>query len=218
MAKVVIFGNTGWADVVYYYLKHDSQHEVVGFTVDESHLKAESFNNLPVVPYEMLEKYYSPNEYKLFIPISYKNVNKLRAEKYWNAKQRGYSFISYISSRNTYYGTTVGENCLILENNVIQPFVFIGNNCILASGNQLGHHCVINDHCFLASNVVLGGGVNIGEYTFIGLNATIRNYIKIGKENIIGAGSIILSDTEDRDVYSPGQTIRFEVPSNLVRI
>jgi acyl-[acyl carrier protein]--UDP-N-acetylglucosamine O-acyltransferase len=105
-----------------------------------------------------------------------------------------------------------------MENNVIQPFASIGNNCLLLGVNSIAHHCVINDHCFLTSNVALGGGSNIGEYTFLGLNTTIRNYINIGKENIIGAGSIILSDTEDRAVYSPGETPKFAVPSDLVRI
>ena len=218
MAKVVIFGTSEIAEIAHFYLNRDSEHEVVGFTVDEAYLKTESFYNLPVVPYEKLEKYYSPDEYKLFIAISYQQVNKLRAEKYLNAKNRGYSFISYISSQAFYYGKSVGENCFIMENNVIQPFAFIGNNCLLLGVNSIAHHCIINDHCFLTSNVVLGGGVNIGEYTFLGLNTTIRNYINIGKENIIGAGSIILSDTEDRAVYSPGETPKFEVPSDLVRI
>ncbi|UUO13227.1 acetyltransferase [Dolichospermum heterosporum] len=218
MDKVVIFGNRPFAETIYFYLKHDSEYEIVGFTVDEDHIQAESFHDLPVVPYQKLEKYYSPKEYKLFIPLGYENLNKLRAEKYYNAKKRGYSFISYVSSKAYYHGTTVGENCLILENNIIEPFSIIGNNCILTGGNYIGHHSVINDHCFIASHVVLGGGVNVGEYTFIGLNATIRNYVKIGKENIIGAGSIILSNTEDGAVYSPGETAKFDVPSNLVNI
>ena len=218
MAKVIIFGNSFFAESIHFYLKHDSEHELVGFTVDEAHIKAESFHDLPVVAYEKLEKYYSPNEYKLFIPLGYQKLNKLRAEKYYNAKKRGYSFISYISSKAYYHNTSVGENCLILENNVIEPQAIIGNNCILTGGNHIGHHSIINDHCFIASHVVLGGGSSIGEYTFIGMNATVRNTIKIGKENIIGAGSIILSDTEDQAVYSPGETPKFEVPSNLVHI
>ena len=218
MAQVVIFGTSEIAEIVHFYLEHDSEHEVVGFTVDEAYMQAESFNGLPLVAYEKLEKYYPPSEYKLFVAISYKNVNKLRAEKYFNAKQRGYSFISYISSQASYYGTPVGENSFILDKSVIQPFSSIGNNCLLLGANHIGHHCVINDHCFLTSDVVIGGGATIGEYTFIGLNATIRNYINIGKENIIGAGAIVLSHTEDRAVYSPGETAKFEVPSNLIRI
>ncbi|SRR5579883_690829 len=218
MSKVVVFGNTNWAEVIYFYLKHDSEHEVVGFTVDEAHIRAESFHDLPVTPYETLEKYYPSNKYKLFIPISYKKVNRLRAQKYYNAKERGYSFISYISSKAIYYGTPIGENCCILEGNIIQPFSSIGNNCVLSGRNTIGHHCVIKDHCFLTCDIVLGGGVTVGEYTFIGLNATIRNNINIGKDNIIGAGSIILSHTEDQTVYSPGESQQLEVPSNLVRI
>ena len=58
----------------------------------------------------------------------------------------------------------------------------------------------------------------MGAYTFIGLNVTLRNYIKIGKENIIGAGAILLSNTEDKAVYTPGETPLFGVPSDLIRI
>lgn len=218
MAKVVIFGNTDMADLIFFYLKHDSEHEVVGFTIDEDRITSDSFQQLPVVPYQKLEQYFSPLEYKLCIPISYQKLNKLRAEKYTNAKERGYQFITYISSKAVYYGTPVGENCCILESNTIQPYSVIGNNCIIAQRNNIGHHCVINDHCFITSDAVIGGGSVIGEYSFVGLNATIRNYIKIGKENIIGAGSMILSNTEDQSVYSPGETPKFEVPSSFVRI
>jgi sugar O-acyltransferase (sialic acid O-acetyltransferase NeuD family) len=218
MAQVIIFGTSDIAEIVHFYLKHDSEHEVVGFTVDDAYRQSDSFNDLPLVSYEQLENYYPPSEYKLFIAISYQKVNKLRAEKYFNAKERGYSFISYISSEASYYGTPVGENSFIFANSTIQPFTSIGNNCLLFGANSIGHHCVINDHCFLTSDVILGGGSTVGEYTFIGLNAMIRNHIKIGKENIIGAGAILLSDTEDRAVYSPGETPKFQVPSNLMRI
>ena len=217
MAKVVIFGNSEIAEIAYFYLQHDSDHEIAGFTVDTVYLKEDSFHTLPVVPYETLEKYYSPIEYKLFIPISYKKVNKLRAEHYYNAKKRGYSFISYISSKATYYGTPVGENCFIFENNVIQPFTSIGNNCILWSGNHIGHHSVIKDHCFLASHVVVSGAVTVGEYTFIDVNSTIRDNVTIGKANVIGAGSVILNNTENQAVYSPRGTEKSRVPSNRLR-
>ena len=218
MAKVVIFGTTDIAEIVYFYLKEDSEHEVVGFTIDEAYRQSETFNGLPLLPYEKLENYYSPSEYKLFIAIGWKNVNKFRAEKYFNAKKRGYSCISYISSKASYYGTPVGENCFIFEDSIIQPFSSIGNNCFLFGANHIGHHSVIKDHCFITSDVVIGGAATIEEYTFIGMNATIRDVIKIGKENIIGAGSIILSDTKDRAVYCPGETVKFEVPSDLMRI
>lgn len=218
MGKVIIFGNSFFAESIYFYLKHDSDHQLIAFTVDESHITSESFHDLPVVAYEKLEKYYPPTEYNLFIPLGYERLNKLRAEKYYGAKKRGYGFISHISSKANHHNISVGENCLILENSIIEPQVIIGDNCILAGGNHIGHHSIINNHCFIASHVVFGGGVVVGEYTFIGMNATIRNAINIGKENIIGAGSIILSNTEDQAVYSPGETPKFQVPSNLIHI
>jgi sugar O-acyltransferase (sialic acid O-acetyltransferase NeuD family) len=217
MAKVVIFGVGQIAEIAHFYLTNDSEHEVVAFTVDKEFLNSDNFHNLPVVAYEDLLEKYSPNEYKMFIPISYKKVNKLRAEKFTDVKAKGYQCISYISSKATYYNTSIGENCFIFENNVIQPFSKIGDNCILWSGNHIGHHTTIEDHCFLASHVVVSGSVTVGEYSFIGVNATIRDNVKIGKENVIGAGSLILADTQDRGVYSVGGTEVSKVPSNRLR-
>ena len=193
MAKVIIFGVGQISEIAHFYLIHDSDHEIVAFTVDQEFMKNDSFHDLPVVAYEDLVKKYPPHEYKVFIPISYKKVNKLPAEKFKDAKEKGYECISYISSKATYYNTPVGENCFIFENNVIQPFTEIGDNCILWSGNHIGHHTTIEDHCFLASHVVVSGSVCIGEYSFLGVNATIRDNIKVGKENVIGANSLILT-------------------------
>jgi sugar O-acyltransferase (sialic acid O-acetyltransferase NeuD family) len=214
MSRVVIFGNSQNAEIAHFHLVNDSEHQVVGFTVDAQFVGTGMFHGLPVVPFEELEKYFPPSDVKLFIPISYKKVNKIRAGKYFEAKERGYSFISYISSKAVYYNTPVGENCFILENNVIQPYSYIGNNCILWSGSHIGHHATIEDHCFISSQVVIAGVVTVGAYTFVGVNATLRDNIKIGKENVVGACSIVLQDTADFAVYSPGSSEKLKLPSN----
>ena len=217
MAKVIIFGIGQIAEIAFFYLKNDSEHEVVAFTVDSDFLKTDKFQNLPVISFEEIEKKYPPHDYKMFIPISYNKINKIRAKKFEEAKMKGYNFISYISSKATYYNTPVGENCFIFENNVIQPYTKIGDNCILWSGNHIGHHTIIENHCFLASHVVVSGSVTVGEYSFVGVNATIRDNIKIGKRNVIGASSLILRDTDDNSVFSPRETDKSKVPSNKLR-
>jgi len=217
MAKVIIFGIGQIAEIAHFYLTNDSEHEVVAFTVDKEFLKGDSFHTLPVVAYEDLIEKYPPNEFKMFIPISYKKVNKLRAEKFADAKAKGYKCVSYISSKATYYNTPVGENCFIFENNVIQPFTSIGDNCILWSGNHIGHHTTIEDHCFLASHVVISGKVNIGEFSFLGVNSTISDNVSIGIANVIGSGAIIFKDTDDNAVYSPSETEKSRVSSNRLR-
>ncbi|MBK2267744.1 acetyltransferase [Francisella philomiragia] len=217
MARVIIFGVGQIAEIAHFYLTNDSEHEVVAFTVDREFLSFKKFHNLPVVAYEELLREYPPGDFKLFIAISYQKINKTRAEKFYDAKAKGYECVSYISSKATYYNTPVGENCLILENNVIQPYTKIGDNCILWSGNHIGHHSVIYDHCFIASQVVISGNVDIGSYSFLGVNSTIANNVDIGASNVIGAGAIIFKSTEDCSVYSPLETTKSRVPSNRLR-
>lgn len=217
MSKVVLFGIGQIAEVAHFYLMNDSEHEVVAFTVDKEYMKEDMFKGLPVVPFEEIEKIYPPDKYKMSIPISYKKMNKIRAEKYYEAKKKGYTFITYISSKATYYGTPVGENCFIFENNVIQPFTQIGNNVILWSGNHIGHHAQIGDHCFIASHVVVSGAVKVGEYSFLGVNSTIRDSVVIEKENLIGAGALILKDTEEKEVFSQHGTVRLDKLSNEMK-
>ena len=120
-----------------------------------------------------------------------------------------------ISSKASIFTNKIGENCFILEDNTIQPYVEIGNNVTLWSGNHIGHHSIIRDHCFITSHVVVSGGVEIGENTFIGVNATLRDHIKIGKSNVIGAGALILS--KDNKVFMAKATKPSRVPSNRLR-
>lgn len=217
MAKVVIFGIGQLAELAHFYLSTDSEHEVVAFTADRKHMNKESFHGLPVVTYEELESTHPPEDYSLFIPISYKKVNHHRKEKFLDAKARGYGFVTYISSKASYFETPVGENCFIMENNVIQPFTEIGDNCILWSGNHIGHHTRIESHCFIASHAVISGSVSIGERCFIGVNATIRDNVKIGKESVLGASCLILSDTEDKSVFPAKATEMARIPSDKIR-
>lgn len=217
MSKVVIFGTGQIAEVAHFYITNDSPHDVVGFTVDKDYMKKKMYKNLPVVPFEDINTYFKPDEIKLFIPISYKKMNRIRAERYYRAKEMGYSFISYISSKATYYGTPVGENCFIFENNVIQPFTQIGNNTILWSGNHIGHHAKVGSHCFIASHVVVSGAAVIKDYSFLGVNSTIRDSVVIERENLIGAGAVILKNTCVGEVYSQRGTVKLDKMSNEIR-
>lgn len=215
MDKVVLFGNGQIAEVAYSYLTYDSPYDVVGFTVDRDYMESESLFGLPIVPFEDVQSVFPPDEYKMFVSISFRQVNKLRAAKYHEAKEKGYELISYISSKAvTWPGLVVGDNCFIMENNVLQPFVEIGSNVIIWSGNHIGHHTVIKDHCFLASHVVVSGSVTVEPYCFFGVNATIRDGIVIARECVIGAGALILKSTQERGVYIGSPAQLFLKPSN----
>ena len=202
MAKVIIFGVLDTAELAHYYLEHDSEHEVVAFTINREYIKEESFHELPVVAFEDVEKIYAPEEYSFFAPMTGRNMNRNRENIYNEAKAKGYSFISYISSHATIFDkSVVGENCFILEDNTIQPFTTIGNNVVMWSGNHIGHHSRIDDHVFFTSHVVMSGHCTIESYCFFGVNATIRDYTHIAQGTLVGMASAITKETEEWGIY-----------------
>lgn len=218
MAKIVIFGIGQIAELAHYYFTKDTNHTVVAFTVDQDYMDKETFIELPVVPFESVENDYPPEHYHMFIALSYAKVNQLRAQKYVEAKEKGYSCLSYISSKATIFDQkAIGENCFILEDNTIQPFVKIGDNVTLWSGNHIGHHSVIKDNCFITSHVVISGGVIVEPYCFIGVNATLRDHINIAPSTVIGAGSLITRDTEENGVYKTRKTELSSIPSHKLK-
>jgi len=202
MAKVVVFGVSQWAELAHFYLTHDSPHEVVAFTIDRAYLESEKHKGLPVVPFDEVHRHYPPNEFKMFIPMSFKKMNHIRAEKYAEAKQRGYELISYVSSKATMFPDfECGDNCFILEDNTIQPFVKIGNNVVMWSGNHIGHHSSIGNHVMITSHVVISGSCTIEDFCFFGVNAAVREETIVAHDTLVGMGVDILRDTKEFEVY-----------------
>lgn len=215
---MVIFGTGDYAQLAHFYFNTDSKYEVVAFSVDASYLEHSTFCGLPVVAFEDAPKHYPPDKHDFFIALGYSKLNSIRKEKYIAAKALGYRLASYISSRaNVLNEGRIGDNCMIFEDNTIQPFVTIGNNVTFWSGNHVGHHAIINDHTFITSHVVISGRVEIGEQCFIGVNATLRDHIKIGERCVIGAGTLILADAEADGLYVGAGTERSRVPSSRLR-
>jgi sugar O-acyltransferase (sialic acid O-acetyltransferase NeuD family) len=215
---LVIFGTGDIAQLAHYYFSTDSTYEVVAFTVDAAYITANEFRGVPVVSFDEIVKLYPPDTHALFIALSYAKLNQIRKEKYFAAKEFGYRLASYISSHATVLNEgKIGDNCFILEDNTIQPFVTIGNNVTLWSGNHVGHHSTIHDHCFIASHAVISGGVEIKESCFIGVNVALRDHIKVGEKCVVGAGALLLNDAEPEGVYMGTATERSKVSSTKLR-
>jgi len=215
MADVVIFGTRDFASLAHFYLRHDSPHRVVGFTVHRQYLpESGEFEGLPVVEFEELESRFPPDRVSAFAPVSHRRMNRLREEIYKGFKDLGYSLISYISSRATRFpDTPIGENCFVLEDNTIQPFASIGNNVMLWSGNHIGHHSVIRDHVFVTSHVVVSGHCIIEPYCFLGVNATIKDQVTLGEGTLVGMGAIVARNTEPWTIYKADATRASKVSS-----
>jgi sugar O-acyltransferase (sialic acid O-acetyltransferase NeuD family) len=215
---LVVFGCGDIAQLADYYFSNDSDYEIVAFTVDAEYISADTFCGRPIVPFADIAKRFPPEQYAFFVALSYNKLNQVRKEKFLAAKAMGYRLASYVSSRASVLNDgKIGENCFILEDNTIQPFVTIGDNVTLWSGNHIGHHSTIRDHCFIASQIVISGGVEIGESCFIGVNATLRDHITVGEKCVIGAGALLLTDAEPEGVYMASATERSRIPSSRLR-
>ena len=202
MDKIVIFGNGEIGELAEYYFRTDTEYKVVAFAADDKYVKSDTFCGLPLIKFQDIKEKYPPDSYKMFIALSYSSMNKVRTEKYIKAKELGYDLVSYVSSKCTFLTEIpVGDNCFILEDNTIQPFVRIGNNVTLWSGNHIGHHSEVSDNNFISSHVVVSGHVHIHSFCFIGVNATLHDNIVIAPETLIGAGAVIAKDTIEKGVY-----------------
>lgn len=200
--KVIVFGVGQVAEVIHYYIEHESDRRVVAFTVDGDYLRENSHLGLPVIAFEEIARSHPPDSYDMYVAVSFKEVNMARTRKVIQAENKGYRLIGHVSPRAVVWsGFELHPNTFIMENNVIQPYVRVGKNVIMWSGNHVGHHTTIEDNCFIASQAVISGSVVIGEGSFVGVNATIRDNVRIGKRNVIGASALILKDTADEEVF-----------------
>lgn len=203
MKQVVIFGTGDIGLLAHYYLTHDSSYKIAGFCADSQFITSHDFMDLPLVPFETVETIYPPAEFDMFIALSYSKLNEVRANKYYEAKDKGYTLISYVCSNSVIWDNVeIGDNCFIFENQTIQPFVKIGNNVTLWSGNHIGHHSTIDDHCFLTSHVVVSGHVAIKSHSFLGVNSTIIDGITLAPRTVIGAGALVTKNTIEEGVYT----------------
>lgn len=198
---VVVFGKGQMAELTNFYFEKDSNFKIAAFCLDEAYVDAKEYLGRPLVSFQQMEQLYPPSKYDMFVAIGYTGLNELRKQKYLESKAKGYKLVSYVSSKTSYWGTEVGENCFFFENNAIMAYCKIGNNVMSWIGSILAHHAEIGDHTCFTSHVALGGNVIVGESCFFGLNSTIRNDVNIAHHTIVATGANIVKDTEPFGLY-----------------
>lgn len=201
MAKIkqlVVFGSHEMARLARFYFEQDSDYSVVAFTVDDDSVKEPALEGLPLVPWDEAVQRFPPGDTEMFIALSYRGLNRLRAEKFAKAKAAGFRLASYVCSKSVRWpDLAIGENCFVLENQTLQPTVRLGDNVYLWSGNHIGHGTAIADHVYLASHVVVSGHCKIGARSFVGVNATLRDFIEIGSDCFIAMDASVTQNMPD---------------------
>ena len=207
----VLVGNGKYASAIYHYLTHDSDIEVGAFTVDKQYIDTTIKHNLPVVAFETVEQSYPPDQFRMLVALGFKQQNQLRYQHYLEAKQKGYQFVSYIASSASVWNAEIGENCIILDQVVMQPFVTVGTNTIISSNAFIGHHTNVGNNCFIAGQASIAGCVTINENTIIGMNSSVKEGLVIGKSCTVGSSAAVVSNIDD------GQTVVGVPAKQIVR-
>ena len=198
--NVIIYGNGRIARVLFKFVKHELN--VACFTVDDCFITDKTLLDLPVYPFDKIDKLYSPADFKILLAVGYHEMNRLRRSLFSQIKSRGYTIGSYIHPSVVLHDDVrIGEGNLILDNVSIQPEVKIGNNNFIWSNSVIAHGVNISDHCWIASGSVIAGDSKINSGCFLGINSTISHNVIIGKETFIGGSSLINRDTPSNSVH-----------------
>ena len=89
--------------------------------------------------------------------------------------------------------------------------VKIGSFNIFNGDVSLRHDVSVGNYNAFMPNVKISGGVKVGNGNFLGINAAVTQYKIIGNNTRIGAGSIVMDDTEDNNLYVGTPAQRKEV-------
>lgn len=198
---LIIFGSAEIAEMAKYYFENDSNYSVAAFTVDDAFIDADQFLGLPLIPFSEVVTRFPPADCDMHVALSYTKLNRLRQEKYDQARAAGFQLASYVCSKSaTWSDLSIGDNCFILENQTIQPAVQIGNNVMIWSGNHLGHCSIVGDHTYVASHVVISGHCTIGKRCFFGVNSTLKDFTEIGDDCFIGMGASVTANLREGSV------------------
>lgn len=207
--RLVIVGDSAFAEIACEYFTRDSRYEVVGFAVEQAFLKQDTLLGLPVVALEDMAERFPPAAHEAYVAIVYTQLNRLRTRLMNAVRALGYPLASFVSSgAQVWPNVKMGEHCFIFEANVLQPFVTLGSNVVLWSGNHIGHHSVVRDNVFISSHVVISGFCDIGSNSFLGVNTAVANNVVMGKDCWIGPGVVISQDTKEGELYrSPASEV-----------
>ena len=207
MRKIVIFGAGDMGQLTLLLLREDGRREVAAFTVERSHLAAAQPCELELVPFEEVAKSHPPATHDILIALGPGERNRHRKRLFEAAAGMGYEFASYVHpSARVHAASSMGRNCLIYENAVVQPYARLADNVTVRPLSYIGHHVSLGAHSFVAPNASLLGRCSTGERCFIAAGAVVGPGIGLGAGTVVGANASVLGPQAD-DSFVPPCTV-----------
>lgn len=216
--NIIIFGNTEYAYMIANYIKEFNDHKILAFTVDEKYITSQFFHNIPVIPFENIEKHFSLDNVEFVIGIGYKAMNSVRESIYKRIKEKNYLVGGFIHPTAVVETTEIGEGNIILSDAYIGKNANIGNANIFWNKSNISHDATIGDYNYFAPSVTFGGFVNVQNNCFFGLGCIVKNGLTISDSSLIGAGTYLDRNTEPFDVFVPERSVKLKYKSTNMNI
>lgn len=214
MKPVVVFGAGKIAEVVSYLMREEAARDVVAFTVDRAFVPGAEKDGLPVVPFDEVEHRFPPADFDMFVALGYHDLNALRQRKVAEAKAKGYALPAFVHPRSGLpANTVVGDNCFVMNDVLVHPYVSLGDNVFVWSGAVIGHHTAIGPHCWITSGANIAGVVSVGSNCFFAINATIAHGVTIGNECFLGANTLVTKSADSGQTFVAESTKPFRLTS-----
>ena len=193
------------AKTIQFYFQRDSEYQFHGFTVDTKFNSVQPFCGHEVFNFETLEVRHPPEKFHVFVAIGPAKMNRLRAQKVREVRDKGYQLATYISPLSA-VNSPVGSNCFVGDMAVIGPFVNVGDNNIIYDSVVVSSDATIGDNCYLGPQSYIGTFCMLQNNSFLGTAATIKSSVNIGEQSFIGAKSYISKNTEPKSVFGVRQS------------
>jgi len=209
--KLLIYGASGHAKVIFDAALKQGEYEIFGFLDDNEQSHGRDFMGLPVLGgFEYLEESSYKQDLHVVIGIGENHVRETLGKK---IAALGVRFASVVHpSAVMGIGVRFGEGTVVMGGAVINADSEIGEHVIVNTGATVDHDCVIGDYAHISPGAHLAGGVKVGELSQLGIGASAIPGVEIGEKCIIGAGAAVV-DNIPSDVTAVGVPAKVVVKS-----
>jgi acetyltransferase-like isoleucine patch superfamily enzyme len=200
MKKLIIFGSGVVAKLAYFLFTRDGNYLPICFTVDNEYKTRDSFNNLPLIPFNKITELYPPESHEMFVAIGPSAMNSKREKKFIEVKSEGYKMAKYVSPHSLCY-SEVGENSLIADHVSINPFSKIGYNNFFWEYSLISHDSTVMNNCYFGPRSIVSSYSVIQNNVIIGANSTIKSKVTISHKTLVGSSCYISKNTTSESVF-----------------
>ncbi|OQC16071.1 MAG: UDP-N-acetylbacillosamine N-acetyltransferase [Lentisphaerae bacterium ADurb.Bin082] len=190
----IIVGASSFSSLMRLYLEQEGKYHVVAYAVEAEYLKADAFDGLPLIDFDLLASQYQG--ISVLNTIGYSKMNQARERIHRHLVELGIEPVTYIHP-SAVVNSPLGAGCIVLEHCSIGFRNVIGEGCIFWSRTTIAHDCKVGDFSYWSPHAVSCGNVTIGKRCFIGAGAVLRNRIQVADDCLVGAGVYLNHSVEE---------------------